>query len=228
MNATGFRRRCGWEHYAVAEGVIDRPDFHKGQIRYGSAAEHLQHALTLYRQLGNRDGEAGTLAILGTLYTRLGQPTQATEHLQQALAMFRETGQRDGEAGAFNGLGEAAHTAGHPTDAITHHTAALTIATDTGNRYQQARGHTGLGHAHHTLNNPERARQHYQHALTVNRDIDTREADQIRVHLSALDEMAPNRWSVSRILGSSSGSLLRREAALVVGEGFGWGPVAEG
>ena len=36
------------------------------------------------------------------------------------------------------------------------------------------------------------------------------------------------RWPVSRILDSSSGWLLRRDAALVVGKRFGWDAVAEG
>jgi tetratricopeptide (TPR) repeat protein len=161
--------------------------------RLGPAADHLQQALTLYRQLGNRTGEAWTLDSFGTLHTRLGQPAQATEHHQQALAVFREIGQRDGEAWALNGLGEAAHTAGRPAEALTHHTAALTIAADIEARDQQARAHTGLGHTHHTLANPARARQHYQHALTLYTDLGMPDADQIRAHLTTIDNNGPEQ-----------------------------------
>jgi tetratricopeptide (TPR) repeat protein len=156
--------------------------------RYRPATDHLRQALALSRQLGDRTGEAWTLDSLGTLRTRLDQPTQATEHYQRALAIFHETGERNGEAWVLNGLGEATHTAGCPADALTHHTAALSIAVDIGDRYLQARAHGGLGHAYHALGDPARAREHYQVAVTLYTDLGTPEADQIRVHLAAVDD----------------------------------------
>jgi tetratricopeptide (TPR) repeat protein len=156
--------------------------------RHGPAAQHLGQALALCRQLANRGGEAWTLDGLGTLHTRLGQSVQATEHYRQALAIFRETGQRDGEAWALNGLGEAALAANCPAEALTHHTAAHAIAVDVGARVQQARAHTGLGHAHHALNRTAGARRHYQHALTLYTDLEMPDADQLRTHLTTIDE----------------------------------------
>ncbi|WP_373320458.1 tetratricopeptide repeat protein [Virgisporangium aurantiacum] len=156
---------------------------------YGPAGDHLQHALILFRHLGNRTGEAWALDSLGALYTRLGQPGRATEHHQQALTIFRETGDRFGEAWALNGLGEAAHTAGRVADALTHHTAAA----DNGDRDERARAHTGLGHAHHTLGNHTLARHHYQHALALYTDLDLPEADRIRTLLAALDNSGAER-----------------------------------
>jgi tetratricopeptide (TPR) repeat protein len=153
--------------------------------RYEPACDHFQEALTLYRQLGNLVGEAETLDSLATLHIRLGR---ATGQHQQALAIFRETGERGGEASALNGLGEAAHTAGDPADAVAYHTAAHTIAVEIGARDQQARAHTGLGHAHHTLADPVFARRHYQHALTLYSDLGMPEADQLRAHLTTIDD----------------------------------------
>jgi tetratricopeptide (TPR) repeat protein len=155
--------------------------------RYGPATDHLQQALTLCRQVGDRTGEAWTLDSLGSLHTQRGRPAQATDHHQQALTIFREISERGGEAVALNGLGEAAYAAGRPADALNHHTAAHTIATDIGDRDQQARAHAGLGHAHHTLNHPTHARRHYQHALTLYTDLGMPDADQIRAHLTTID-----------------------------------------
>jgi tetratricopeptide (TPR) repeat protein len=161
--------------------------------RYGPAADHLQQALTRCRQAGDRTSEAWVLDSLGTLHTRLNQPAKATEHHQHALAIFDETGQRDGEAWALNGLGEAARAAGRPADALTHHTAARIIAADIGDCYQQARAHTGLGQAHHTLGNSAQARHHYQHALALYTDLGVPDADQIRVHLTTIDNNSPEQ-----------------------------------
>jgi tetratricopeptide (TPR) repeat protein len=165
--------------------------------RYGPAAYHLQQSLNLFRRAGHLTGEVWALDGLGILHTRLGQPAQATRYHQQALVICRETNDRDGEVCALNGLGEAALIAGRPADALTHHTSALThhtsalthhtSAADIANRDQQARAHTGLGHAHHTLNDLARARQHYQHALTLYTDLGMPDADQIRAHLTTID-----------------------------------------
>jgi tetratricopeptide (TPR) repeat protein len=160
---------------------------------YGPAAEHLQQALTLFRQTGYRSGEVWVLDSLGILHTRLGQPAQATEHHQRALAICRETGNRDGEAWALNGLGEAARIASRPTDAFTYHTAAHTIAVEISAPDEQARAHTGLGHAHHTLNHPARARHHYQHALTLYTNLGMPNANQIRAHLTTVDNSPHQR-----------------------------------
>ncbi|WP_203903822.1 tetratricopeptide repeat protein [Virgisporangium aliadipatigenens] len=194
------RHRSAVEYYEQALALFRQADDRAGEAgmlislgevevrsgRYEPAGKHLRQALTLQRQLGNHTGEAWALDSLGILFTRLGQPDRATEHHQQALTRFRDTGNRYGEAWALNGLGEAAYTAGRHTAAITHHTAAHTIAVDTSDREQQARAHTGLGHAHHTLGNRAPAREHYQHALALYTDLGLPEADQVRVHLSAL------------------------------------------
>ena len=207
LDALLGRRRSAVEHYAQALTLCRQAGDRVGEAdtlnslgevemrsgQYGPAGDHLQQALTLHRQLGNHAGEAWTLDNLGTLHTHLDQPTQATEHHQHALTIFRETGERRGQAWALNGLGEAAHTAGRAADAITHHTAAHTTAADTGHRDQQARAHIGLGHAHHTLGNRTLARHHYQHALTLYTDLGLPEADQIRTHLTALDNSSPER-----------------------------------
>ena len=161
--------------------------------RYGPAADHLGHGLTLYRQVGSRTGEAQTLEVLGTLFTHLGRPTQATEHYQHALTIFRETGDRHGEACALNGLGEAARSDGHPADAIAHHTAAHTVTTDIGIPDEQARAHTGLGHAHRALGDLTQARHHYRHALTLYTGLGTPKADEVRAHLTALDDDGPEQ-----------------------------------
>ncbi|HEV7899567.1 MAG TPA: tetratricopeptide repeat protein [Planosporangium sp.] len=155
-----------------------------GLGRHGPAADHHQHALALYRQLGNRTGEAWALNNLGTVHARLGRPEQAAEHYRQALTLFREIGDRDGEAWAHNGLGEAAHAAGRPADALVHHT----VAAEIGLRDQQARAHSGLGNVHHALGNPTRAREHYQRALALYLDLGMPDADNVRAHLTALDE----------------------------------------
>src|ERR1044071_1503739 len=53
-----------------------------------------ERALELYRQEGDRKGEAITIGYLGNAYKQLGQHVKALEYLQQSLQMKRELGDR--------------------------------------------------------------------------------------------------------------------------------------
>jgi Uncharacterized enzyme of heme biosynthesis len=79
---------------------------------YASAVDCLQQALTLFRQIGDRGGEAVSLNTLGIVYRKQGHYERATGHLRHALAISREIGDRYSEAQALNGLGETWHAAG--------------------------------------------------------------------------------------------------------------------
>ncbi|MEV4510989.1 tetratricopeptide repeat protein [Dactylosporangium sp. NPDC049525] len=157
------------------------------QGRYPAAADHYQQALALFGHLGYSGGEAWALDGLGAVHTRLDQPDQATAYHQQALAIFKKSSDRHGEARALNGLGEAALAGGRLTAALTQHTTALTASPAPD---QQARAHTGLGHAHQALGDLARARQHYEQALVRYTDLGSPDADDVRVHLAALDSQA--------------------------------------
>ncbi len=158
------------------------------QGHYGRAAEHHQQALALFREIGYRAGEADALDNLGLVYSQQGHYGRAAEHHQQALALFREIGYRDGEAMALNGIGEIHHATGHHHQAHTHHTAALTLAIQTGDRYEQARAHNGLAHTHHASGDPDQARHDWSEALALYTDLGVPEADDVRAHLTALDQ----------------------------------------
>jgi tetratricopeptide (TPR) repeat protein len=64
-------------------------------------------ALTLFRELRDRHGEAMVLSRLGLLSLREGRHQQAAVSLRRALALFRECGDRQGEATMLARLGQA-------------------------------------------------------------------------------------------------------------------------
>jgi len=64
-------------------------------------------ALTLYRDIGNRLGEANALKSLGDAALMQGRQDDAIELYRRALAMRREIGDRLGEADTLLGYGRA-------------------------------------------------------------------------------------------------------------------------
>ena len=137
----------------------------------------------LFRETGDRAGEATALASLGDAELRQGRYQQAAGNLRQALALFREIGDRAGEAEALNGLGEVLLATGQPGQARTRHAAALGLASQIGDQYQQARAHDGLGCAHQAADDPGQARRHWQQALTLYTGLGSPEAEDVRAQL---------------------------------------------
>ena len=102
------------------------------QGRYRQAASHLQEALTLSRETGDRTSEAEALNGLGEVLLATGQPGQARTQHAAALDLAAQIGDKDGQARAHNGLGHAHHDIGDPGQARHHWQEALTRYTAIG------------------------------------------------------------------------------------------------
>jgi tetratricopeptide (TPR) repeat protein len=84
---------------------------------YRAAAEALEAALTISRDLGDRGGEAELLSELGTLHRVRGDLDQAVVCHRQALDLAREIDSSWDEAHALAGLGRCALAAGRTANA---------------------------------------------------------------------------------------------------------------
>jgi tetratricopeptide (TPR) repeat protein len=73
--------------------------------------------MAIYRDLGNRGGQAGALTALGVVRRGSGELTQAEGCHQQALELARAIASRWDEARALAGLGRCAMADGHATQA---------------------------------------------------------------------------------------------------------------
>jgi tetratricopeptide (TPR) repeat protein len=159
--------------------------------RHELAVDHHRQALVLFHELGNRSGEAHTLINLGTVYRRWGEFRHAADQQRLAIALFRDIGNPSGEAEALNGLGETLLDDGQPAESTDAHLAALALADRIEDRREQARAHDGLGRTHRASDDePDRARQHWQQALAGYVELDSPEADQVRINLATLDHPA--------------------------------------
>ena len=72
---------------------------------FREALQYGKQALTIYREIENREGEANSLGNLGIAYGFLGQFDTAIEFLEQCLVILREIGYRVGESFFLKNLG---------------------------------------------------------------------------------------------------------------------------
>ncbi|WP_017721780.1 CHAT domain-containing protein [Kamptonema formosum] len=146
--------------------------------KYREAWQSWQQALTLYREIGNRRGEAASLGNLGNAYDSLGQYTEAIQYHQQSLEIAREIGDRRGEAASLGNLGNAYDSLGRYTEAIEYHQQQLEIAREIGDRRGEAASLGGLGNAYDSLGQYTLAIEyHQQQSLEIEREIGDRRGE---------------------------------------------------
>ena len=91
------------------------------------ALTYCQRALTLFEELGDRDGQATTWDSLGHAHHHLGHHTQAVNCYQHTLDLYRDLGDHYGEADTLTHLGDTQHTADDSDAARDAWQRALTI-----------------------------------------------------------------------------------------------------
>ncbi len=141
-----------------------------------SASSGLQpEALELWRQLGDRPGQAWALDELGRVHQETGEYSAAAACLEEALELHRDLGSRHGEIVALNNLGELATRTSVPENASEIHREALAKAIELHAPAEEARALAGLGRSQLAGDNVEAARN-LREALASYQRIGTPEA----------------------------------------------------
>ena len=135
--------------------------------QYRQALQSWQQALTISREIGDRQGEGNALGNLGNAYYSLGQYQQASDYYQQALTIAREIGDRQGEGTALGNLGLACLSLGQYQQAIDYHQQALTIAREIGDRRGEFYGLNSLAFTYKNLQQIPQALETWQSALAL-------------------------------------------------------------
>ena len=138
---------------AVAEWLVVDPD-HPAKLRadtlveqargalagdnLDAAAERFGEALPIYRDIGDRLGEANTIRSLGDVDLRQGRYGAAAERFGEALPIYRDIGDRLGEATTIRSLGDVDLRQGRYGAAAERSGEALPIYREIGVRVGEA------------------------------------------------------------------------------------------
>jgi CHAT domain-containing protein len=102
--------------------------------QFREALQSWQAALEIYREIGDRSGEAGTLNNIGFMQKSLGNYPSALEYYQQSLAITQEIGDRAGEAQALNNIGIVNDLQENYPSALDYYQQSLVITQEIGDR----------------------------------------------------------------------------------------------
>lgn len=102
--------------------------------------------MAIFREIGNRPGEATALHCLGFLADQQGDWEGACSLYTQSLTIYREIGHREGEANSLSNLGRVKSSRGDLEAARSLHGQALAIFREIGSR-DEAHSLTNMGMA---------------------------------------------------------------------------------
>ena len=141
---------------------------------YQQAEAHLMAALALYRQAGDRIGEARTHQALNVICEQQDRVGEALRHNEQALILFQAADHQAGQAQVLNAVGWNHTRLGHPERGRMYCHQALTLCQQLGERLGEADSWHSLGCAHHHLGQHDEAAASYDRALGIFRELGQR------------------------------------------------------
>jgi CHAT domain-containing protein/tetratricopeptide (TPR) repeat protein len=159
--------------FAEAEQLRAQGDLESLQ----NAIKKYQEALSLYRSLGNHDGEANALSKLAEVCFNTGENKGALDYSSQELLLRRTAGDRRGEAHALLYLGLVYNDLGQKQQALDYFNQALLLCRTVGDRVEEPNVLNNIGWVYSSMREPKKALDHFNQALSLSRSLVNRETE---------------------------------------------------
>ncbi len=150
------------------------------QHRISQFRESLQsweEALTIYKEIGDRQGEAASIGNLGLACYSLGQYHKAIKFHHQSCNVARKIGDRQQEANSLGNSGLVYYSLGQYHPAIEDHEQSLVIKREIGDRQGEANSLCNLGNAYDSLGQYDKAIEFHEQSRKVSEEIGYRKGE---------------------------------------------------
>jgi len=151
----------------LQDGLVE---YNRGH--FFQAISCFEHALLLYREIGNAWGEADCLGNLGLCYKAQASYERAISYHERSLRICQETGYRLGEANCLANIGLCRHLLAEDQQAVDSLSQALLIFSELRNRRNEASTLLQLSISYRVLGEYERAQECDEQALIIFRALD--------------------------------------------------------
>jgi predicted ATPase/DNA-binding CsgD family transcriptional regulator len=181
-----LREGCGWLERVLALPGASERTVYRAKALYGVgglarflgnftlARSCLEESLALWRELGDRQGCAYTLARLGIVLKLQGDLVVAHGLLEESVALFRQGGDKWGLALALFGLGGTVSSEGDFPAAICALQESHELWREIGDTWGIALALNGLGEVMRCQGEYEQAEKFYDESLALFRHLDSK------------------------------------------------------
>jgi CHAT domain-containing protein/Tfp pilus assembly protein PilF len=167
---------------AKADRLLVRGNQQNSISQLREALQSWEQALAIYREVGYRQGEGGSLCNLGLAYYSLGQYERAIAFYEKSLEILREIGHREWEANSLGGLANAYLYLGQYQRAIEFYEQHLELSREIGNHQGEAASLGNLGIVYKSLGLYYRAIEFHEQYLKISREIGNRQGEAISLN----------------------------------------------
>lgn len=190
QHSLALRRKLG-DRRGGAASLTNLGNVHVSQGQFEQALACQQQSLALYRELGDRRGQAITLTNMGNVHMQRGRYAEALACHEESLVLVRKLGGRHGQADVLCNLGVLHERQGRYAEALARQQESLALYRELGDRRGQAESLRELGVTLRALGRPAEARAHWREALAIFEQLQTADADQVRLLLTELPANPP-------------------------------------
>jgi tetratricopeptide (TPR) repeat protein len=127
--------------------------------------------LALFRDLGNRAGEAEALQVVGYDYLSMGEYQLAENYLRESLKIRRQMGDKGGIAETINQLGSVGRYLGRFKESEALYRQGLDLYRQLGNHFREARWLTSLSLTLSWAGKFQEAEEAARQAIEIDRDL---------------------------------------------------------
>ncbi len=159
----------------IAQASLDLSFVSQQTGHHETAHGHAQEAVTIYRSLRDRRGEAAALDRIGTIHYYSARCREALAYYQEAENIFHDIGDWHGVAGTLSHSGIACWQLGRYSEAISQFHQALTLYRQAGDRRGEAKALNNLGNSHRDQGYHRDALENYQRAIDIHSEIGDRQ-----------------------------------------------------
>lgn len=138
-----------------------------GEKSLRAAAARYDDAATLFRSIGEAQGEAFALNYVGLINAMLGETRNAREIYLRSLALVRSAGSRYTIAVLLNNIGGMCDVVGDANEALDYYKQALDIRRELGDSRMQALTLNNISVVYSNLGDFQKALEYYRPALVI-------------------------------------------------------------
>ena len=138
---------------------------------YRAAREKFLAASRLYREIGDKSGEAESLVQAGVISDDLGEKQKALDYYNQSLPVFRAVGDKVGEATMLNNIGFVYNALGENQKALGYYKQALPLFQAIPYKHGEAATLNNTGNVYFALGEKQKALDYYNQSLLHSRAV---------------------------------------------------------
>ena len=155
----------------LAETYKDLGDIYKSRVEFSEGIEALNHALEIYREIGDRLEISHTMNNMGNMYFINSEYDLALERYRGALEIQETLGATKDVASTLSNMGAAWFVKGSHDIAIQHFERSIELKKELNDQPEIARTYNNMAAAFQEMGESGRALNYLNQAMGVNREI---------------------------------------------------------